>query len=202
MREVYGSVRAYLARLPAGLDSYPQCLAKASVLRDALSSRPIRPAPGTLHPSVLELIEEPPPVNVWVSEVAFHCVTLAIYDDVFGGKDLDAFENWVCEFNQALIRRPLYRVLFALMSPSRLVQLAASRWSAFHRGSTISVLERDDAAARLRFEFPPRLYGPEMLRAVSASFRATAQVAGATRVIVRLGRDSDTFAEYSLTWDR
>lgn len=197
----YQSVEAYLAGLPAGLASHPRCMAKGSLLRDALRLRPIAPPQGSLPEPILALIEQPPAVNAWVHEVAFNAAVLAIYDEAFGGRDLDGFEDWVCDFNRDLFRRPVYRVLFALVSPSRLVALSASRWSAFHRGTSLLILERSEESARLRVEFPRGLFVRPMLRAISGGVRAAVTVAGATEVVSELETIAETSAEYSLRWN-
>lgn len=158
MAGLYRSAQDYLDGLPDGLDSYPHCVAKASLLSHALRSRTISPPPGSLPEPVRRLIEQPPPGSTWISEVAFNAAVLAMYDEAFGGDDLPGFGDWVCDFNRQLFVNPLYRVLFAFVSPSRLVSLSASRWSAFHRGSNISVLERrrDRRCPRRRRATPPR----------------------------------------------
>jgi hypothetical protein len=196
----YRSVHDYLERLPDGIDSHPHCVAKASLLSHALRSRPIAPPPGSLPEAVHRLIEQPPPVSAWVPEVPFNAAVLAIYDEVFGGEDLRGFEDWVCDFNRALFANPLYRVLFALVSPARLVSLAASRWSAFHRGSSLVRLEHRADFSRLRLGFPSRLFGHVMLVGFTAGVRAAAMVAGARAATGKLETATDTFAEYSVRW--
>lgn len=200
MSRPYRSVHDYLERLPDGLDSYPQCVAKASLLSHALESRPISPPPGSVPEPVQRLIEQPPPVSAWIPEVTFNAAVLAIYDEVFGGTDSKGFEDWVCDMNRQLFASPLYRVLFAFVSPSRLVSLSTSRWSAFHRGSTLTLLEARRDSSRIRLEFPPRLFGRVMLVGFTAGVRAAAMVAGARDASGELGEITDTFAEYTVQW--
>jgi hypothetical protein len=198
--ERYPSVSAYVANLPNGLGSHPSCQVKASLLRDALRSWRIEPPEGSLPEAIATLLRDPPPVSSWLNEVTFHGAMLAIYDESFAGSHLEAFGDWIFESNLELFRKSLYRVLFAFVSPSRLVELVASRWSAFHRGTSLSLVERDAASARVKLEYPARLYDSVMLHAVASGIRAAITVAGARDARCRVDSSKDCSTEYRLSW--
>jgi hypothetical protein len=196
----YPSAEAYLARLPAGIDSYPACQAKGSLLRLILEAHSLEPPDGSLPGSVIQMIKAPPPVSSWISEVAFTSALLAVYDDAFGGTDLDGFDAWVYGLNVELFTKPLYRILFAFIAPQRLVGMATSRWSAFHRGSTLSLIGRGPRRAVVRLEFPPDLFGPQSIRTVSAGIRAAILTSGASEPRSRVEAIASTSAECSIDW--
>lgn len=149
---------------------------------------------------IATLLRDPPPVSSWLNEVSFHGALLAIYDDAFAGSHMDAFGDWIFESTLELFRKPLYRVLFALVSPSRLIDLSANRWSAFHRGTSLSVIERDGTSARMKLEYPTRLYEPVMLHAVAAGIRAAVTVAGAQEAGCKEDPSTDCSTVYRVSW--
>jgi hypothetical protein len=196
----YPTAHAYLARLPGGVEAYPECRAKASLLRDMGDSRPIDAAPGDLPRALTDLLDAPPPVSSWIPEVLFNAAALAMYDQHFGGTDIAGFEQWVCDFNRKLFAKPLYRILFALVSPRRLLTLAASRWHAFHRGSTLTVSEPDRNVVHLSLQFPEALFAEPMLRAFGGAWRAAVLTAGAHQARSDVLSTTTRRADYAVTW--
>jgi hypothetical protein len=199
--KAYPATRAYLDGLPDGLASFPECQAKASLLRDMVASRPIAPNAATLPAELCELIRNPPPLSSWIPEVAFNAASMAMYDEHFGSEDTARFEDWVFDFNRDLFRKPLYRILFLLISPRRLLTNVASRWGAFHRGTSLSLIEIKEGAGRLRLEYPSGVFAEPMLYAFSAAWRAAIDTAGGSKVGSKLDDRTDTWAEFTVHWD-
>ncbi|MCZ7677693.1 MAG: hypothetical protein M5U28_02505 [Sandaracinaceae bacterium] len=155
--ERFPSAAAYLARLPEGLASHPQCVVKASVLRDVADARPLGPDDLAALPGpVAQLVREPPPVSSWVPEVHALVAMIAIRDRHFapGEIGLSAYEEWTYERNKKLLARPLYRALFLLLSPERLLRNVGNRWAMFRRGSRLELVERSASSATVRLSFP------------------------------------------------
>lgn len=200
MSGVHPCVAAYLGRLPAGLDSYPECTAKASLLRDLVDSRPIDPDADCVPDGLRALLRTPPPVSSWIPEVAFVTCRMIVYGRDFGGTDLAGYEAWIHAVNTALLGHALYRVLFAFTSPERLLVGTAKRWSAFHRGTVLSVVEHTPDTALVRIDFPPELYSPEMLHGLAAGLRAAIEVAGARGASTKLASSSPVRGEYWIRW--
>ena len=197
----FPTVAAYLERLPDGIASYPECRAKASLVSGILESRPIDAEHANLPRRVVELVEAPPPISSWVLETEFCAVALAIYDVHFQTLGRDAFVQWIYEFNSELFAAPLYRILYAFLSPARLLKLSASRWHAFHRGTTLTVVESDRQRASLRIDFPPHLFHPHMLHGFLAAWRAAAAACGAKRCHADVERITASRAEYQIVWE-
>jgi hypothetical protein len=200
MPGVHPCVRDYLETLPDGLASYPECLAKVAIMRDLLESRPLDASADDVPDALRAMVASPPPVSSWMSEVHFVATSLVMYARYFGASDLAGFEDWICARNVALFRKPLYRVLIALMSPERLLVGTSKRWSAFHLGTTLAVLDHAAGSARLKFGFPPQLYGHIMLCGMSAGLRAAVIAAGGRNVATGVDEATATSAEFWLRW--
>ena len=80
-------VARYLAGLPNGWLSHPECECKATLYREALAALPRRLDTTGLDPLVVSYVEEPPPMTSWVPEVVSSAVYLAIADRVFQNDD-------------------------------------------------------------------------------------------------------------------
>lgn len=175
------ALSAYIDGLPLGVDSHPGCTVKASVYRDALDSKGLDDVIDELPEALRMLVLEPPPVSAWVPEVHAIAIMTAIRDRHFesGQSGLDAYEEWTHERNLRLLTRPLYRALFLLLSPERLLNGLGRRWGAFRRGTTLEVLESSRGRAALRLRYPTNLYDETALSGLSGAFRAAAEAAGA-----------------------
>lgn len=81
-----------------------------------------------------------------------------------------------------------------------LVAPATSSSASIHRGTTLTVVEHTPASARVKIEFPPHLYGPELLQGFAAGMRAAAIVAGGREVASGLDEPTATSAVYWFRW--
>jgi hypothetical protein len=146
----------YLADLPAGILSYPECQAHAGLLGAVLAAMPRHEVEPRPDPFVAALLQ--PSRSTWIPEVRFHAALLAIAD---GESMSDAgFLTWVRAGNAAAYRGLVYRALMAMISPAQLLERAASRWDAFHRGSRLSVTSLGAGEVRVQLSFPPRSFTP------------------------------------------
>ena len=151
---------AYLRDLPSGLDSYPACVAKASVYRAFLDATDLSKVRDKLPPAARELVDRPLVHSSWVSEVRSTVLYLAARDLVFTSDE--AFIDHFRVVNRQLISSPAYRVLFGLVGPRLLLQTLPRRFAALHRGVTVSG-EAAGNSGELLIEHPahliPRLIG-------------------------------------------
>jgi hypothetical protein len=193
------TVARYLRDLPDGLASYPECLAKASLLHSIREQGPELDASALPSP-LDELVTAPPPVSSWLPEVHTNAIMLAAFDLAFrtaGG--MAAFLEWVYERNRKLLSAPLYRVLFLVVSPERLLLHMEKRWAAFHRGTDLTLIERREGHARVRLTFPSKLHCEHSARGVGAALRAAADSAGAKDCRVTV-RPAEGQAEFEIDW--
>lgn len=199
MSPLLPTVASYLDHLPEGEASYPDCTVKASLLRNALGARPLGPE-VPLPPTVRALVAHPPPVSVWIPEVHFNAVSIAIRDVHFGGPTLDAYLAWVYDQNRRLFTTALYRALFFVLSPERLLVGMEKRWGSFRRGTEASVVERSSSAVEIRVTAPPFLYTETTVRGMAAALQSAIDCAGARRSHVEGAQLSPTEVAYRGRW--
>jgi hypothetical protein len=195
-RERFPTTATYLDSLPAGVDSYPDYLAKASLYRRSIEGRPLPAASGSLPPSLLEMLERPAPVSAWVSEVRTRALMHAIYDEHF--RDRDKFLAWVYERNAAMFASPLYRALMMVVSPGVALRGAEMRWATFHRGVRIKVAAESKHAS-VRLSFPMGLFDELDVYAHGEAFRSAIDAAGARRTVLSVEFDRQS-ALYRGEW--
>lgn len=187
----------YLAALPDGLDSYPECMAKASLYRAVLEDLPLEWT--TELPAVMrELVAHPRPVNTWISEVHSLALMLAVYDRSFG--DSDRFATFCYESQRKLWASKIYAVLMRWTSPHRLLSTGSQRWTLFHRGSTLNVEMATDGQAVVRLDHPVGLYDRVSRIGLTEGLRAALDMSTRYRSSIAEVDSSPTGARWIATW--
>ncbi len=188
----------YVAGLPAGLDSYPEVIVKASVLREFTRELAGSDLAGKLPEAVGELITSPPPVSAWVPEV--HAVTLFVGVRYLLMESDASFLEWAYKHNTRLLRGPLYAILFKLVSPERVLRGASERWGHFHRGIELGAPKLAKGSATLTMTCPPKLMPRFLAAAYGTGFRAALEAAGASSVTLELLQSNATSFQFQGTW--
>lgn len=193
----------FLERLPAGVHSHPQCLVKASVLRDVVDSKPLAPADLECLPQeVVQLVVEPRPLSAWIPEVHALTAMLAVRDLHFapGTVGLKAYERWTRERNRRLLGRPLYRALFLLLSPTRLLRGVGRRWSMFRQGSTLEMLSQEPGKASLQVVYPSFLFDDTVARGLTGALVAATELAGGREAEVEIQSVAEQRTKFEIRW--
>jgi hypothetical protein len=197
------SLDNYLAQLPDGLRSYPDALAKATVImpfREGPVGAALREC-GELPAPLRNLLEQPLAVSEWIPEVRLVGLIQTAYDVHFahaGGAE--ALQGYIRTTNRAVFKGPLYSILFAVVSPERLLTGAAQRWSAFHRGSKLEVAQRSAGRAVLVLTHPPNLFSNHSLHGHGTSFALAAEMAGGRDVHMSFERTGTDLTRYTIAW--
>ncbi|MGH1346178.1 MAG: hypothetical protein ACRBN8_31725 [Nannocystales bacterium] len=192
-------LEAYIDRLPQGLDSYPEAQAKASLLRSVANFRPIpRQTREALPQALSALLDAPPPVTHWVSQVHTHALLLVLRDSVC--TDREDFVRFCHLRQRELFQTAMYRVMFALATPGMLFGAIALRWSSLHRGTELSLGARTDNAVRLDLNHGPDLWDPEVSLATAAGFRVVLDLSGAMGATVEVERPSNEQTLFHAHW--
>lgn len=201
-RAAFPSVAEYLDLLPMGCDSYPECVAKASFLRQALKDKPTTVARGSLPAPIAGLLLSPPPVTAWIPEAHFNAAMFALRDIHFpGAQGREGFRAWTHELAASLYRTQLYRVLFLVMSPLRLLHGVEARWGAFHRGGVdLRCTEASGRRASFRLTYPDFLYWDLSIVGISTSLSAAIEAAGGHDVVVVTQGFSDGATDLAISW--
>jgi hypothetical protein len=189
----------YVAGLPAGLDSFPECMVKGSVLRSTLLQQPIDQIIDRLPQPLRALVTDPPVDSEWMSEVRFVAIYHAVAD-VRGYSDAD-IHVWSRDRNRALFRNPAYRILMAVSSPATLLRGAAMRWSNWHRGSALEVEGILDVGVRAVLRFPPGLFDELMLKSFGEAFVAGLELAKAKSPASTVELVEPGLARYLVNWE-
>jgi hypothetical protein len=188
----------YLAGLPAGLDSFPECLVKGSVLRSTLLQQPIEQLAASLPEKLRNLATDPPVDSEWMSETRFVAVYHAVAD-VRGYGDAEVLA-WARERNRALFRNPAYRILMAVSSPGTLIRGAAMRWSNWHRGTSLEIEGIQDEGVRALLRFPDGLFDMTMLQVFGEAFAAGLELARAPSPSSKVELVEPGVARYLASW--
>jgi hypothetical protein len=190
--------------LPSGLDSYPQATVKGSVIRAMFpdTERSRFPPRGLIPAPAEEHIHLPPAVTDWIPETHQSALIGAVFDTRFrGAGGLPAFDAWAIERNRALLRGPLYRIMFLVLSPERILSGAQERWGAFHRGSQISVVTREPRSTVARLAHASNLFSEHAIRWFACSFQVAVEAGGAKNARVEAEVESATSTRFHAAWE-
>ncbi len=188
----------YLAGLPAGLDSFPDCLAKGSVLRSTLAQQPVPDIAARLPAVLRPLVTDPPVDSEWLAEARFVAIYHAVCD-VRGYSDAEVL-HWARERNRNLFRNPAYRILMSVSSPGTLIRGAAMRWSNWHRGTSLEIEGIQDDGVRALLRFPDGLFDPMMLQVFGEAFAAGLELARAPTPGSKVELVEPGVARYLCSW--
>lgn len=173
---------AYLAKLPDGLDSYPEAKTKASLHRGLIEQRPIADGAG-LPTRLQDMLANPIPVSSWIPSVHHHAMVLASRD--LSCEDDEDFREFCRMRQRVLFGGRLYRVMLAITSPSTLLRTASLRWTSFHRGSSFELEELTKTGARISIQHPPMLLDGLLADALVEGLSAILVLSGAVGVNLR-----------------
>jgi hypothetical protein len=195
----------YIRSLPEGFASFPGAQVKGNVLDEMLEWAASVGAPldARLEPE-LKRLRPFGQTRDWVPEVVNNAVSLSVR---LAYPSDDAWLRALYEHQRAVYRRPLYRALLMVLSPTLLTMGAADRWKAYRRGSEL-VVDRWNRTGNGRsttgaIVHPAGLYTPLMLRGHALTLRAAIDAAGARNSRVELlERESEPgHARYRLSYE-
>ncbi len=192
--------RRYLDEVPDGIDSYKQCAVKASVTRAFYEGFGKPSLDDAVPAAVRELALHPPPVSVSVPEIVAHTLYLAM-GDALGLSD-EQFVARSREVNKSLIAGPMYRVLFTFISPGRLLRNAASRWEAFHRGTSLSVERIEDGRCRILMHTPAHATTELLSTMHATAFDVALVAAGAKNLQITTKQATPMVAHFDAVWTK
>ncbi|MCA9641671.1 MAG: hypothetical protein H6718_09900 [Polyangiaceae bacterium] len=193
---VSGRLTSYLGSLPNGLESYPECTVKTSLLRGLLAACPPLDDLQVQGP-LRELLLDPPGANAWIPEAHFVAAHLAIADDLELSTE-DMLQR-TYQANKALTGSAMYRALASVASPALLLRGAKAGWGLIHRGVHLT-LHAEKARARLVLTHPPHLYNSLAHESAAWGFRAVVEAAHGREVQAVLEQSMPTGASVLVAW--
>lgn len=173
--------------LPAGLASFPDCKAKASMVRTAFQTLPVR---VDQFPDPLKgYVSNPPLANAWISETEYVAVCLALADA--HALDTAGFQKlWYGSMQR--LTKGLYAALLAWVNPQTLLRTLASRWDHFHLGTTASARALGESL-EISIEYPEPLWPDLIVNGYVSVFQALVDRSSKPSARVRLA-DTDVSA--------
>lgn len=196
---VGSSVATYLARLPRGLASYPQCLAKGALANKVRHALPAELDPEGFAPELRGVVRGELLDSSWYPEVHHTALMLGIREQLFDGREAP-FLAWVKSSNLELFRSRLYMRLMKVLSPEQLLRRAAVNWSQFHRGTRIEPGAFREREAELRVNFPAHLVDFEVASAYASAFEAALVFNGEDDARVEVGEVTGITVSFRARW--
>lgn len=135
-------LNAYMARLPAGLQSYPTCKGKASLFRLINELQPVVDIPAALPELLRPYLRCTLPASQWVPELDYVLFSIAMDD--LRGWDNDGMRRFWRRVMTHIDNSTMYGLLFRFLSARMLITTVASRWSSFHLGTTCTAVRAAD----------------------------------------------------------
>jgi uncharacterized protein (TIGR02265 family) len=191
--------RAYVADLPHGLASYPECRSKASIWKNILRWTDTDALSGRVPPDLTVFAAESLLDAEWMSAAQSFAAHLALRDTLFS-TDAALAEHFRM-LDRKLLSGRLYRMLFALTSPERVVHAADQRFRAMFAGITLEARLVRPAGVEVSLRYPPRLLPPLVGTLYLVAFEVAVELAGASGVKSRVLEHGDTSARYELSWE-
>jgi len=180
---------AWLEQLPQGVNSHPGCQVKGSLLRRLVKSQKLQPFLHELPGELLDWFEAPPLVSAWVPEVHLFAMLHALRDFVYDEPELHAFLGAGIE---RMLSSPLYRIMFLVVTPKRLLTGLGRRWDQFHRGTSMTVLRDTGRTIDVAVDHPAHLYSPTIRKLTAATFLTAVTAAGGRGYRVETVHDEST----------
>lgn len=194
----YPRLTSYLSALPGGTAAYPSYEAKASLVRFMLEVCPAPSDTSGLPPAVASVLCDPPPANVWISEVLHFAAALALADH--HGLDERGLRTFWFEQMSLVAQSPLYRTLLGSLTPQVLLKTAGVRWTGFHRGLELEAMECGPTAIELVLRHPPGMLTPLIAEGFVGAFHALAAVSSEPGMNVKLAAVHPSRSTFRLAW--
>ncbi len=197
----YPVTARYLDSLPNGLDSYPECLARTDARDNVKREFPEIGNDSDLPPIIGDFFHNRYKDN-WIPEVVGGALLLLARD--VGFKSDDDFLAWCYKGHSSLYLKPHYKIIIYILSPTLLLSGATSRWSTFHRGSTLTpqpiVKQGNFFQGYATLTFPSRLFNELLLRVQRGAYQAAIDATRVKESQILLTEITDTSASLSFRW--
>lgn len=145
----------YLASLPQGVDSHPECTVRAATMHAALDLLDLEDAEGLPGP-VREVVLDPPHRSRHIPEVHNLAFFTWLRDERFEG------DEGYLTFTDAVFHRfyamPLYRLAFMMGRPDQIASASTRIWGWIRSGTSLELVSRGEAHVDLRVRYPDQLF--------------------------------------------
>lgn len=190
--------RAYLSALPCGLASYPECCGKASVWNNILQHTDTKGLSERLPEELAALIRLQRVPGAWLPVAHSFAGHLLLRDCLFA-TDEAIYEHFRY-VDRHLLSGPLYRVLFAVASPTMMVQASDRRFGALFKGIRFRTESLGKDRVLIELTYPPGLVPPLVGRLYLIAFEVAVELAGGFDVRGKVLAHKPDRTHYELGW--
>jgi hypothetical protein len=192
----FPSLSAYVASLPAGLASYPECATKGALVRSIVDEIDLTDVP--LPAELATMVRERPLLTAWVpavhADAMFH-----VYCDLHAPTDREMLE-WTYERSSRVGRSQAYRHLLAVAGPRMLLRTSVRMHGLFQRGTDIELASLGETRAELVLSHPPHLHSRLNQLSNVALLRAVVDVTGGKETVCEMIAHDARSARYVVRW--
>lgn len=187
----------WLAQLPAGWDSYPECRMKGAMVREMLAGCALAPATvDRLPAAVASLVRAPPKSSEWVPcALGVGMLAAAAKLDRWS---LDRLRTMARASTERLSSR--VGLLLALTTPSVLMLASRLRWGLVYRGVDLD-WRQEGRAMRVFVRYPPHLFTEFFALGQGWGLEPALEATRARNVQMRMVAYSPTESTYEVGWD-
>lgn len=166
----YPTLYMYIARLPRGLDSYPEAQTRADMAVAVQKRWPTLADRSDLPEDVKAPLLRPWVEGEWISETVFMAYHALIRDVIF--RDDDLFKKFCYDVAVESFSSTIMRAVMHFVSPALLVMGASKRWTMMKRGTELVAVKSSKESLAVKLTYPPNMYHRCMLDGFAESFRA------------------------------
>ncbi|HEY3452462.1 MAG TPA: hypothetical protein VGK67_39325 [Myxococcales bacterium] len=187
---------SYMAALPLGFESYPDCRIKGFYFRESLQALKAPAEIGAGWPQPLQdLLAAPPTNSAFMPEVLYCAFRLCVADHLHMTQP--AYEEWVLGNSRSIYKGFVGKLIMAFASKAMLLDAAGSRWAMIHRGSTFQATTVPGTSInRGVLQFPPHLFNEMILRGLGGVMKAAFELVEKQPFQLVLVEFNDRMARY------
>ncbi len=194
----FPTLATYLVSLPNGIDSYPQCLAKASLLRAVVDELGGPRKLDGIPPPLARELAKPSPPNAWIREVTYVAAHFALLD-ALGLSEPEMLEA-TYRANRKLTESRMYRALAQLASPNLLLRGAEISWRLIHRGVSLR-MHPGSQKMEIFVRHPSGLWTAVAHQSAALGFRAVVEASNGDNADAQVVESRLDGARFEVTWD-
>lgn len=198
-------VRPYLARLPHGTASYPNCVARAFAYEELRQELPPLDGPTVsevLSPTLSTYLRQGM-TDTWMPEV-WASIVLELWFATVAGRDEARFREKLRAVNQDLFDSVLFRAVLRVLSPSLVILGVARTWRIARRGSDARAImgprHESPRTATVEVRHPPWLFGERQLIAFEEAIGAVADTLAVKHCLVRRTKSEVDATTFGVEW--
>lgn len=193
-----GLISQYLASLTKGPESYPDCAVTAilyrRLLHDEIHIKNILNAVPFFATQQLATIQDATfiPLTLHVAAVLAFAQARQL--------SCPQMKLQIKRYGKEILSGPIYRRLFALLSPSLVIMGAGYRYSRDFKGATATGSQLSKNSARMTLTNPANVFPRFYIESYNGLFEASLEAAAAVDATSRLNKFSDVGSETIFDW--